>query len=110
MSLLHWAWVAYWVGALADWHTTRRGLKQGAREIGGLGLHRRLMEWMGRDWAVTLIKGGFFAFLFFAGFPATPVFFMAGMQLLAAAGNHYGWWGPVAHWVRKQWNSLRDRL
>lgn len=92
--------VVYWLGALADWWTTRRGLKKGAREVGGFGGLAKLMRVVGRDWALTLVKGGIWGGFYWYGMPAGVFYMAGGVQFLAALGNYFDWWGGVFRWLK----------
>ncbi len=92
--------VIYWLGAVADWFTTRRGLKKGAREVGGFGFNAWLMDRLGRDWAVVVLKGGIWGGFFWYGMPAGVYYMAGGIQFLAALGNFFGWWGPLVRKIR----------
>ncbi|MEE8472558.1 MAG: hypothetical protein V3S82_05265 [Dehalococcoidia bacterium] len=92
--------LVYWLGALADWWTTRRGLKDGAKEVGAFGGMAWLMRRVGRDWAITLVKLAVWGLFLWMDMPAGVFYMAGGVQFLAALGNYFGWWGPVFRWVK----------
>jgi hypothetical protein len=96
MSLLTWSYVAYWIGAVADWYTTKRGLASAKRH--GINVRevnpffnalRKLGLTM--DATATLIKTAAFLWFYFRDYPPSVLFLFAGVQLLAAGSNRWGW-------------------
>lgn len=80
--------LVFWLGAVADWYTTRRGLKKaGIKEANGL--MAKAMKRLGRDWAITLIKGAVWLGFYLYGMPAGVFYMAGGMQFAAAGWNLY---------------------
>ncbi len=78
--------IVYWLGAVADWYTTRRGLKKGFKE--GNPIPRWVGKKVGLNWAATILKGGLWTILFFTGAPAF-LFYLAGVIYLGAGLYNY---------------------
>jgi len=84
----------YWVGALADWYTTKRGL-----EYAGKGKELNVARWfmrvLGRDWGLSVLKLGVWVGFLWYGMPAGAYYLAGAIQFLAALGNHFGWWSVI---------------
>ncbi len=79
--------VVYLLGAGVDAWTTKRGLKRGAKELNPI--MKALMKVMGRDWAMTALKGGMLGILIWQQMWGA-IMMVGAAQWLAAISNHFG--------------------
>jgi hypothetical protein len=86
-------YLVYWFGALADWYTTKRGMDGGGTELNPVMGY--LMRTVGRDWGISILKLGVFLFFLWYGMPQDVFVYAGVIQVLAAAGNHFGWWTVI---------------
>ena len=94
MNWLYVSWIVFWLGAGADWYTTKRGLKKGAREMNPLFNALRAFG-MTIDAAATALKASVFIWFLWTSAPPVVYFWLGGFQFLAALSNHYGWLGKL---------------
>lgn len=88
--------VIYWLGAIADWYTTKRILDRGGKELNGF--VRTLIDKLPFDTELELflIK---LAGYYFLRLVEVPQWWFAGLGVvfsLAAMGNREGWWKRFA--------------
>lgn len=81
---------AYWVGALADWYTTKRGLEKGATEANGI--LRAILLWLpfDRELGVFAVKLTVFATLGCLGAPSVVFLVIGAIQFAAGLWNYFG--------------------
>lgn len=77
--------IVYWLGAVADWWTTRRGLKKGMTEVNPV--VRSAMDKLGRDWGITFLKMSLWLILYLTGASDLVFYVAGGIQLAAAIWN-----------------------
>ena len=95
----------YWIGALADWYTTKRLLGKGGKEFNGF--VRRIIDrlpWSTEAELFGLKALGFVALLFLDhryGLPPAFFYALGALQAVAGLGNKLGWWGSILRRLRK---------
>lgn len=91
------ALVVFWLGALADWYTTKRVLDRGGKEINGI--VRRIIDRLPWDTEAELmgIKLAVFAIFLWMDAPPAIWYVFGGVQLVAGIGNYFNVW---ARWLR----------
>jgi len=88
---MHWAHIFFWVGALADAHTTAAGLKTGrAKEKNGI--VRRFMDIIPFDTEgdLAVIKIAGYILLWKLDAPNSVFWWLGGIQLAAGLWNYFG--------------------